>query len=199
MESWGMWICAFAPDFTVISNVLPFFFVMVSLFNGIVRPYDQLPVFWRYWMFYLNPSTYWLKGVLSATLSNFPIRCAAGEATIFSPPPGETCGNYANSLVAAMGSGYITNPDATADCGYCQYGNGSEYLATLDISADEKWRDFGIFLAFCVSNWALVYFFIYTVRVKGYSFGMGPLFGLFGKGVRALKGLFQKEKPQRAE
>ena len=47
--SWGQWICAFAPSFTVISNVLPFFFVMFSLFNGVVRPYSQLPVFWRYW------------------------------------------------------------------------------------------------------------------------------------------------------
>jgi len=50
MSSWGQWICAFAPSFTVISNVLPFFFVMVSLFNGVVRPYSMLPVFWRYWM-----------------------------------------------------------------------------------------------------------------------------------------------------
>jgi len=45
--SWGQWICAFAPSFTVISNVLPFFFVMFSLFNGVVRPYSMLPVFWR--------------------------------------------------------------------------------------------------------------------------------------------------------
>ena len=57
--SWGQWICAFAPSFTVISNVLPFFFVMFSLFNGVVRPYQSLPVFWRYWMYYVNPSTYW--------------------------------------------------------------------------------------------------------------------------------------------
>lgn len=61
MSSWGQWICAFAPSFTVISNTLPFFFVMVSIFNGIVRPYAQLPVFWRYWMckfclFTLSPS-----------------------------------------------------------------------------------------------------------------------------------------------
>lgn len=47
--SWGQWICAFAPSFTIIANVLPFFFVMFSLFNGVVRPYAQLPVFWRYW------------------------------------------------------------------------------------------------------------------------------------------------------
>lgn len=48
MSSWGQWITAFAPSFTVISNVLPFFFVMFSLFNGVVRPYSMLPVFWRY-------------------------------------------------------------------------------------------------------------------------------------------------------
>jgi ATP-binding cassette subfamily G (WHITE) protein 2 (SNQ2) len=53
-SSWGQWICAFAPGFTVISNVLPFFFVMFSLFNGVVRPYGDMPVFWRYWM-------YWIK------------------------------------------------------------------------------------------------------------------------------------------
>jgi len=50
VSSWGQWICAFAPSFTVISNVLPFFFVMFGLFNGVVRPYADMPVFWRYWM-----------------------------------------------------------------------------------------------------------------------------------------------------
>lgn len=53
INSWGQWICAFAPSFTVISNVLPVFFVMFSLFNGVVRPYANLPVFWRYWMYYV--------------------------------------------------------------------------------------------------------------------------------------------------
>lgn len=56
MASWGQWITAFAPNFTVISNVLPFFFVMFSLFNGVVRPYASLPVFWRYWLYYVIPS-----------------------------------------------------------------------------------------------------------------------------------------------
>lgn len=55
--SWGQWICAFAPSFTVISNVLPFFFVMFSLFNGVIRPYAQLSVFWKYWMYWVNPAT----------------------------------------------------------------------------------------------------------------------------------------------
>jgi ABC-type multidrug transport system permease subunit len=63
--SWGQWITAFAPSFTVISNVLPFFFVMFSLFNGVVRPYSELPVFWRYWMYYVVSFTFILKSGLT--------------------------------------------------------------------------------------------------------------------------------------
>jgi hypothetical protein len=48
--SWGQWVCAWAPSFTVISNVLPFFLTVFSLFNGVVVPYDQLDVFWKYWV-----------------------------------------------------------------------------------------------------------------------------------------------------
>lgn len=31
---------------------------MFGLFNGVVRPYAQLSVFWRYWLYYIIPSTY---------------------------------------------------------------------------------------------------------------------------------------------
>lgn len=147
-------------------------------------------------MYYVNPSTWWIGGVLAAILGNFPLQCAEGESTIFNPPPNETCGSYANPLVTQMGAGYITNPDATSNCGYCQYANGNEYLATLNISPSDKWRDFGIFLAFVISNWALVYFFIYTVRVKGWTFGFGPLFNVLGKAVESLKKLFRKKEKE---
>lgn len=73
-------------------------------------------------------------------------------------------------------------------------------MATLNIKPSDKWRNFGIFLGFCISNWALVYFFIYTVRVKGWSFGFGTIFGVAGKGVSAVKGMFgKKEKKESNE
>ena len=59
-----------------------------------------------------------------------------------------------------------------------------------------QFPDFGIFLAFCVSNWMLVYFFIYTVRVKGWSFGFGKLFGALGKLVGLIKKPFQRKKEE---
>ncbi|GAD91436.1 ABC drug exporter AtrF [Paecilomyces variotii No. 5] len=191
--SWGQWICAFAPSFTVISNVLPFFFVMVNLFNGIVRPYSAYPVFWKYWMYYVNPTTWWLRGVLSSTLPGTEVVCAPQEATHFNPPPGQTCAQYAGRFVSEIArSGYLSNPNATSDCSYCAYRNGEEYMQTLNVHNGDKWRCFGIFLAFCIINWFLVYFFIYTVRVRGWSFGIGFIFGLLGKLIDGLKNAVSK-------
>ncbi|PSN60602.1 ABC drug exporter AtrF [Corynespora cassiicola Philippines] len=187
VSSWGQWICAFAPSFTVISNVLPFFFVMFSLFNGVVRPYDQLAVFWRYWMYYVNPSTYWIGGVLAATLRGQQVQCLPVETARFDAPPGQTCARYAADFLA-QAPGYLLNPDETQGCMYCPYSSGDDYLAGLNITPTEKWRDFGIFLAFCVSNWALVYFFIWSVRIKGWSFGFGAAGRGVGKLVRKMKG-----------
>ncbi|KAK3695733.1 ABC-2 type transporter-domain-containing protein [Podospora appendiculata] len=154
MASWGQWICAFAPSFTVISNVLPFFLVMFSLFNGIVVPYTQLNVFWKYWLYWLNPSTYFMGGVLAATMADQEVICAPDEAAYFNPPSGQTCAEFASDFVTQAGQGYLTNPDGMVDCGYCPYASGTEYLTSLNVMPDQKWRDFGIFLAFCVSNWA---------------------------------------------
>ncbi|KHN95207.1 ABC drug exporter AtrF [Metarhizium album ARSEF 1941] len=174
-SSWGQWICAWAPSFTVISNVLPFFLVIFSLFNGVVVPYAQLNVFWKYWLYYLNPSTYWIGGVLAATLADQPVRCAANEAAYFEPPPGRTCAGFAAGFVRTVGRGYLGNPEDTQNCSYCPYAGGAEYLRSLSIEPGQKWRDLGIFAAFCVSNWVLVYVFIYTVRVRRWRFGLGYL------------------------
>jgi ABC-type multidrug transport system permease subunit len=193
--SWGQWICAFAPSFTVISNVLPFFFVMVNLFNGIVRPYANYPVFWKYWMYYVNPTTWWMRGVLSAVLPAVQVDCASEEATHFNPPPGQSCSAYAGDFVSQLAKvGYLVNPDATSDCQYCPYKDGSEYMANLNVHAGDKWRCFGIFLAFVIINWILVYFFIYTVRVRGWGFGLGYVFGGAGLIVDRVKGLFKSKK-----
>lgn len=166
---------------------------MFSLFNGVVRPYSALPVFWRYWMYYVNPSTWWIGGVLAATLHNIPVECTSSETAHFDAPPGQTCGSYAGEFASTAG-GYLLNPGENQDCQYCPYSVGDQYLASLNINAGDKWRDFGIFLVFVCTNYMLVYFFIYTVRVKGWSFGFGKLFGGLGKLVGVAKKPFARKK-----
>ncbi|KAK2781853.1 hypothetical protein FQN53_000280 [Emmonsiellopsis sp. PD_33] len=189
--SWGQWICAFAPSFTVIGNVLPFFFVIINLFNGIMRPYASLPPFWRYWIYYANPVTWWMRGVLSATMSKLPIVCSPAELTHFNPPPLQTCAQYANDFISTVArSGYLTNPEATEDCMYCAFSSGEEYLRTLNVQGDDKWKGFGIFLAFVFINWALVYFMIYTVRIRGWSFGFGLVVGWIEMAIAGVESFF---------
>lgn len=161
-------------------------------------------------MYYVNPSTYWIGGMLAATLNGAQVRCAPEETALFDVPPGQTCQQYAGAFAETAG-GYLLNPDATSACQYCPFSSGNQYLETLNISADQKWRsmlflvgfdgeylltmgtDFGIFLAFCISNWALVYFFIYTVRVRLWTFGFGKVFGGLGKLVDMAQKPFQRK------
>ena len=200
ISSWGQWICAFAPSFTVISNVIPFFLVMFSLFNGVVRPYAQLTVFWKYWMYYVNPSTWWIAGVLAATLPGTRVDCASHETARFDAPPGSTCAAYAADFLRAA-PGYLLNPDATADCQYCRYSSGNDYLDTLNIKPSDKWRNFGIFLAFCISNWSLVYFLIWSVRIRGWGFGFGvvsrAIGTVVGGVVNVVTGVVRRILPRR--
>ncbi|KAL2269279.1 hypothetical protein VTJ83DRAFT_1463 [Remersonia thermophila] len=197
-SSWAQWICAWTPNFTVISNILPCFMVVFGLFNGVVVPYSQLNVFWKHWLYWLNPASYWVSGVLSATLVDQEVRCAPAETAHFNPPLGQTCAQFAGDFVRNAGHGYLLDPNATSGCGYCPYTDGAEYLQTLGIDPDTKWRNFGIFLMFCVTNWMLVYFFLYMVRVKGFTFGFGPLFRVLNKAGN-VKGWFKRERTESEE
>src|SRR4029434_3403444 len=69
------------------------------------------------------------------------VRCAPNEAASFNPPSGQTCLDFAADFVRETGRGYLMNPNATAACGYCPYADGTEYLHTLGISPDKKWRE----------------------------------------------------------
>ncbi|KAK0633924.1 ABC-2 type transporter-domain-containing protein [Immersiella caudata] len=199
-SSWGQWICAWAPSFTLISQVLPFFLVIFSLANGVVLPYNQLNAFWKYWIYYLNPSTYWISGILTTVLAGQTVRCAPNEAAYFNAPSNQTCLEFAGDFVRQAGQGYLTNPEDTTNCGYCPFASGDEYLASVGLETGKQWRDFGIFLVFCFTNWGLIYFFIWTVRVKGWSFGLGLLSRTIGKGVdavtRPVKRLFGEKQEE---
>jgi len=143
-------------------------------------------------MYWINPSQWWISGVLAATLHGIPIECTASETAVFDAPAGQTCQSYAGAFAQTAG-GYLLNPSDTNGCMYCPYTVADQYLSTLNISANDKWRDFGIFLIFVFTNYFLVYFFIYTVRIRGWTFGFGPLFSGLGKMVDGITGLFKRK------
>jgi ATP-binding cassette subfamily G (WHITE) protein 2 (SNQ2) len=196
MTSWGQWIAAFGPSVTVVSNLLPLFFVVVSLFNGVVVQYASFPVFWKYWIYYLMPSTWFVRGVLAAVLPQTPVECAPGELARFDPPPGSTCGEYARGFLEDVirGQGYLVDGNATADCGYCAYTSGADYLPGLNIHDGDKKLAAGLLAVFVVANWALVYALVYSCRIRGWSFG----FGYLTQGVDKVVALLSRKKEKKA-
>jgi ABC-type multidrug transport system permease subunit len=162
---------------------MPFFIILGELFNGILRPHEQMPAFWKYTMYYITPFTYWVGGVLTSVLRGTEVVCTQSELTIFESPLNLTCGEYARSWLDTKGVGYLSNPDDFGRCGYCEYSYGDDvsfpekidsciiilillqYLSGIGLDSSKIWPYFGIFLGFTVANYLMVYLLVYMRSV----------------------------------
>ncbi|KAL6855609.1 ATP-binding cassette transporter snq2 [Amphichorda felina] len=162
--SFGQAIAAFSPNEMLASLLVPIFFLFVVSFCGVVVPPMQLPTFWRRWMYWLSPFHYLLEGFLGAAIHKQPVECADNELAKFDPPPGKTCEEYAGPYTEQAG-GYVRT-GAGGMCEFCQYANGDQFGRGFSVYYSHIWRDFGIFCAFIVFNYAVVYFATW-LRFKG--------------------------------
>ncbi|KAL3484275.1 ABC-2 type transporter-domain-containing protein [Aspergillus germanicus] len=154
----GQAIAAYAPNeyFAAISNPIVIGAGMIS-FCGVVAPYDTMQPFWRYWMYYLDPFTYLVGGLLTNILWDVEVECNPSEYLTFSAPDGQTCGEYMADFLSAQ-PGYLLDANATTTCSFCQYSTGADYAKTFNLQ--EKyygWRDTGITALFCITSYMLVF------------------------------------------
>ncbi|KAL3438203.1 ABC-2 type transporter-domain-containing protein [Aspergillus tetrazonus] len=154
----GQAIAAYAPNeyFAAIMNPIIIGAGMIS-FCGVVVPYSQMQPFWRYWMYYLDPFTYLVGGLLTEVLWDVPVKCLDSEYTTFSAPDGQTCGEYMADFLSSN-AGYLRDENATSICEFCQYATGADYARTFNLQ--EKyygWRDTGITALFCITSYMAVF------------------------------------------
>eukprot|EP01117_Protostelium_nocturnum_P006317 TRINITY_DN227_c0_g2_i2.p1 TRINITY_DN227_c0_g2~~TRINITY_DN227_c0_g2_i2.p1 ORF type:complete len:1432 (-),score=505.14 TRINITY_DN227_c0_g2_i2:66-4361(-) len=161
--SFGQAIAAICAHIFQAFLLLPLLVVFLFLFCGVLQPPSQLPYFWRSWMYPLDPFHYFLEGMVVDILQETRVSCNPTDFLIVQPPPGSTCASYLASYLSAA-PGYVGNPDATADCQYCQFSTGSDFFETIPWSYSHRWRNFGIFAAYWLFNIALVVFFVYLMR-----------------------------------
>ncbi|KAL4783892.1 ABC-2 type transporter-domain-containing protein [Aspergillus varians] len=163
--SWGQWIAALSADSMIAATLMPFFIIMCELFNGILQPHQNMPAVWKYTVYYVTPFTYWIGGVLTSVLRGVPVVCHDSELTLFQSPSNMTCDEYAGPWLADRGMGYLSNPDGRGECGYCEYSYGDDYLSGRGLDSSKIWPYFGIFTAFVVSNYMMVYLLVYLRSV----------------------------------
>ncbi|OJJ70038.1 hypothetical protein ASPBRDRAFT_56781 [Aspergillus brasiliensis CBS 101740] len=119
-------------------------------FCGILVKKISLPGFWIF-MYYVSPFTWLASGLLSTGVANAQIECAPNEYVKFLPPGGQSCGSYMASYISLSG-GYLIDPRNTEHCQFCPLSNTNDYLSTVNIRFDDRWRNFAIVLVYVVFN-----------------------------------------------
>ncbi|KAN0064189.1 ATP-binding cassette transporter snq2 [Thecaphora frezii] len=147
----GQAISAVSPSVYIASLANPFFIIILTLFCGVTIPYPNMPHFWKSWMYWVNPLTYLVGGMVTNEMQDLPVRCAPSEFAIFQPPSGQTCTQWAGQFLDAYG-GYLQNPNATQDCHYCQYSMGQDFADTVNAHFSDRGRNIGVFLVFVIFN-----------------------------------------------
>jgi len=162
--SFGQAIASFSPNDLLASLLVPLFFLFIVSFCGVVVPAQSLPSFWREWMYWLTPFHYLLEGFLGVAIHDQPVVCKTNEFARFNAPPGQTCQSYAGPYIAEAG-GYVQT-GLNGICEFCQYANGDQFGKNFSVSYGHRWRDLGIFVAFILFNYAVVYFSTF-LRFRG--------------------------------
>lgn len=168
----GLFIMAVSPDLGFAGNILVFIVCTFNWFNGIIVPYDQIQLFWRSWLYYLSPFTYFLGGTVTAVVQGLPVECSPEAISRFDPPAGQTCGQYAGQW-ASDAAAQLLNPDAVADCAVCKWTTGDQYLQGFNLGKGGllggRWEYYGVFVLFTFVNLGLVFFFTWATKVKGWK------------------------------
>lgn len=143
----GQAIAAYAPNeyFAAIMNPILIGAGMIA-FCGVVVPYDSITPFWRYWMYYLDPFTYLVGGLLGEVLWDVKVQCETSEFIQFNAPSGQTCGQYMAEFISEQ-TGYLLDANATDTCSFCQYSMGSDYAKSFNLKEKYySWRDVSVSL-----------------------------------------------------
>jgi ABC-type multidrug transport system permease subunit len=146
---------------------MPLILGTLLAFCGVFVPYQAMPDFWKYWIYYLDVFNYIMGAILWFVLWDVPINCKPSELAKFDPPGGQTCGAYLETFLTGYNPGAnLLNPNATSGCQVCPYTSGTDYLYTRNITqAIDGWRNIGITGIFVVSSYALV-FVMMKLRTK---------------------------------
>jgi len=138
-------------------------FSLCMMFNGVLVPANSLPRFWIF-MNRVSPFTYLVAGVLSSAVGNAKVVCADNELLSFQPTNGSSCGEYLEAYIQSAG-GYLVNAKASKDCSFCPVSETNQYLDTISIYYEDRWRNFGILWSYVIFNTVGALVIYYWARV----------------------------------
>lgn len=137
-------------------------FTMCLNFCGVLATKDAMPGFWIF-MYRCNPFIYLVQALLSTGLANTEVICSSYEYVSVNPPLGQSCDSFFSTYISQAGGYVVGNSDGS--CSYCAMKSTNAFLISVNALYSERWRNFGIFVAFIAINIILTVFFYWLARV----------------------------------
>ncbi|CCH43447.1 Pleiotropic ABC efflux transporter [Wickerhamomyces ciferrii] len=159
----------FSPDVQAAAALSSVVTVFMFSFAGVLQPVSIMPGFWTF-MYKVSPITYAIQSLTATIVHGKELKCSKNELAYFSPPQGQTCGEYVSDFMSTRG-GYLVDPNATDECGYCQFDSQDAYVATRGIKYTQYWRNFGLFWVYILFNVASMMFLYWLQHDAKFSFG----------------------------
>ncbi|AQZ16916.1 hypothetical protein BZL39_K05110 [Zygosaccharomyces parabailii] len=164
----GLMVLYISPNLPSANVIMGLVVSLLIQFCGVTQPMSLMPGFWTF-MWKASPYTYFIQNLVAIVLHKKPVECKKKELSYFDPPAGKTCGQYMEKFLQNS-PGYISNPNATSNCGYCQVSVGDQYLEQRNVSYGNLWRNFGFYWAYIVFNMFAMVGVYYMFSVRGVSF-----------------------------
>ncbi|KAK2781143.1 hypothetical protein FQN52_001790 [Onygenales sp. PD_12] len=155
-------------------NLANLLFMLCLIFCGVLATKESLPGFWIF-LYRVSPFTYLVSAMLSTGLSGTEVVCDPIEFLRFNPLDNQTCQEYLGPFMDFYpAKGYLMNPSATEDCGFCSMKYTDSFLLSIGSKYDEAWRNFGLMWAYIAFNIAGAVFIYWLARVPKGAKAKGP-------------------------
>ncbi|KAL8279014.1 hypothetical protein RQP46_008683 [Phenoliferia psychrophenolica] len=161
----GTLLGAVSPTPFSVPFILSVCWNMFNILSWCLVSWSTMPSPFHWFFSWLSPLRWFFGSLMSSHVFPLVVKCTEGDLTRFNVPVGQTCAEYAAPFLATA-VGYLSNPEDTSNCGYCQMSSGGDYVGNFGYKYDQKWRDWGIFICFCVSNVAVIYGATWYTRIR---------------------------------
>ncbi|KAJ8906820.1 hypothetical protein NDN08_003306 [Rhodosorus marinus] len=154
---YGTWAISTGAMFGAISPTIDIGLILVPLMNAVLNllagfliTRNEIPP-WYIWIYWINPTAYFMVGNMKNTLTGTEFFCTADEYLEFTYP-GATNSSYEYPSCETIPATqqYITNPSNSTECVFCPITSGDQVLTMLDVPDYNMWISIAALIAFIV-------------------------------------------------
>ncbi|KAJ3127424.1 hypothetical protein HK100_009771 [Physocladia obscura] len=165
--SFGQMLASGIPNYGFAAAIIPILSSILSLFCGVTISYDNMPGFYKHWLYWIDPYHYLIEGMMVNDLGGQKLTCDSTSFVSVAIPSNTTCGAYFEPYISIAGApGTLVNTSATGNCVYCPVSTGDDIFKSFGWSYENRWRNFGILMGFWLFNRAMTSIFTRRYKVK---------------------------------